>query len=103
MISQRIAKLYYAYYLTKGNAIKDQLNKNIEEYEKALSELKTGYVNTSSIQSNLNHVEKQVYIIKVSIKHLLKGRSAPFAVENASEKMLWVMNEVTAEYAELSR
>lgn len=101
MLSQRMASLYAL--LAWGNTSsrnKSDFRQAMNEFKGALGELLDASENTEEITRGLKRVKAQFSIFEYSAR-IDSGEYIPKLISNASEKILVMMNETTAQYANL--
>lgn len=102
MLSQRIAKSYLLETWGLGAAgLAQQYKEAVEEFQVALSELQAAKINTPEINESLAQVLKNWQIFGISNFSAKYDARVPSLVVRSMDKILGLMNETTALYAQL--
>ncbi|MDH3640009.1 MAG: type IV pili methyl-accepting chemotaxis transducer N-terminal domain-containing protein [Gammaproteobacteria bacterium] len=102
MLSQRLAKFYMALASDLGSpSMLSRIDRAKNEFMGALVNLKRAPLNTPGIVEKLEEVEQQWLWLESSLD-ISKQTYYPLIVADASEKILVLMDEVTAMYTKLS-
>lgn len=102
MLSQRAAKLYYAFVIMRDKNILKEMSEVLDDFNNALNLLQKQKVNTKEINSELNSVAAQFRFAQVSFKYAKQGKMVVLAIESATEQLLKRMDAVTKMYVALS-
>lgn len=103
MLSQRIAKFYML--LSIGNktpGLAENMQQARQEFETALNDLLAAPQNTPQITQALLEVKSQWVVFMRSFRLSEDGQYVPLLVAMASEKVLRLMNAITAMYEQLA-
>jgi nitrate/nitrite-specific signal transduction histidine kinase len=102
MLSQRIAKYYFAHLAgqTQADTIK-RFEKSLAEFEKGLADLSQANENTLEISKGLDKVGAQLKFSKSGFKGLKDGNYTPHVISRTTESMLKRMESITQLYQAL--
>lgn len=98
MLSQRISNLYMLQSWGFNDvAYATEYAKSMQEYRKALDELRYTNTNTDEINKKLNKARKEFSMLDKSTRQA-EGEFIPLMVKLSADKLLKIMNEVTQLY-----
>ena len=105
MLSQRTAKFYcYRAWGFHEPEVVQGLDQAQREFADGLNELITASVNTREIQDKLNLAQKQWKVFRRGLRMAEQGgRFIPLIVATTADKLLKLMNDLTALYERLAR
>ena len=102
MLSQRMVKFYlFQAWGLGGAAVLDQIDRSRNEFQGALTELRTSPENTAIIDRELDAASEQWRWLKSALDLYQTDAYFPGIVDDAAEKTLTIMERVTHHYARL--
>ena len=102
MLSQRLAGLYmFKAWGIQSDTLDSDYATAIEEFSAALKELRAAPANTESISAELKQVNSHWSLYQRSAR-LRDGQYIPLLIVRSSDKILFMMNNVTGQYAKIA-